>query len=243
MDDTTENAGGSNDAAAAPSIPGGYVQAPERALVLTASGLIAISGQDWLDGSGREADRIEGEARPSGARLARIGHPEPPQALALTIRPFAGDSAPLVRIGFSEDAAAGDLDARLAAELFLPQAPFARLRQDLAAGQATSLRLSATTNLWLREGDADDQPVFNLPPDRDGRAGQAHGRVRSLDWRGGDAGPRNTGPSEPPPAAAGGESHGDPPEDAIADQLRRINWSLKQVLIVLVFVMLVIALK
>ena len=33
------------------------------------------------------------------------------------------------------------------------------------------------------------------------------------------------------------------PEDPVAEQLQRINWSLKQVLIVLVFLMLIIALK
>ena len=33
------------------------------------------------------------------------------------------------------------------------------------------------------------------------------------------------------------------PDDAVAEQLRRINWSLKQVLIILVFLMLIIALK
>ena len=33
------------------------------------------------------------------------------------------------------------------------------------------------------------------------------------------------------------------PEDPVAEQLRRINWSLKQVLIVLAFLMLIIAIK
>lgn len=221
-----------------PGVAGAFVQDVARPLAFTADGLVAVSAHDWRDGALHDAARIEGHARPEGATLARIGQAGPAQDLSLTIRAFPGESAPLLRLSFPAGAQ-GDLDDRLAAELFLPQPLFAGLRQDLAENRAGSLSFSATTNLWLREGSAGDEPpVFHLGPEADGRPVQAHGRLQSISWR----------PPEPAAAphflAAGQpDQEAEPPEDPVAEQLRRINWSLKQVLIILVFLMLIIALK
>lgn len=215
-----------------------FVQDVGRPLAFTADGLVAVSGHDWRDGVLHDAARIEGHARPDRARIARIDQPEPAQDLSLTIRSFPGQSAPLLRLSLSAGAQ-GDLDDRLAAELFLPQPLFAALRQDLIDGRAGHLSFAATTNLWLRDGNADEEPpVFHLAPEADGRPRQAHGRVHSISWRALDAA------GDPASVASGQpDQEAEEPEDPVAEQLRRINWSLKQVLIILVFLMLIIALK
>ncbi|WP_091835061.1 hypothetical protein [Bosea lupini] len=215
-----------------------FVQDVGRPLAFTADGLVAVSGHDWRDGVLHDAALIEGHARPDRARIARIDQPEPAQDLSLTIRSFPGQSAPLLRLSLPAGAQ-GDLDDRLAAELFLPQPLFAALRQDLIDGRAGHLSFAATTNLWLREGNADEEPpVFHLPPEADGRPAQAHGRVHSISWRPLD-------PAGDPAFVASGQpdQEAEEPEDPVSEQLRRINWSLKQVLIILVFLMLIIALK
>lgn len=218
-----------------------FVQNPAKLLAFTAEGLVPVAGHDWREGALHDAARIEGHARPDGAQLARIDQPGPAQELALTIRSFAGESAPLLRLSLPAGAQ-GDLDDRLAAELFLPQPLFAGLRQDLTDGRAEILSFAATTNLWLRDGAGDDEPpVFHLAPEVDGRKAQAHGRVQSISWRAaatGAAGDRAFHAGQPDQSP-----EDEPPEDPVAEQLRRINWSLKQVLIVLAFLMLIIALK
>ncbi|CAN7556846.1 hypothetical protein LJR090_004697 [Bosea sp. LjRoot90] len=219
---------------------GTFVQDTAKLLAFTAEGLTPVAGHDWRDGALHDAGRIEAPARPDGARLARIDQPGPAQELILTIRSFPGESAPLLRLSLPAGAL-GDLDDRLAADLFLPQPLFAGLRQDLTDGRAGSLSFAATTNLWLREGADDEPPIFHLAPEADGRPVQAHGRVQSISWR---AEPSDIAGD---PAFLAGQPdqapETDPPEDPVAEQLRRINWSLKQVLIVLAFLMLIIALK
>lgn len=216
---------------------GTFIQDAAKPLALVADGLVAVCGHDWRDGVLHDAARIEGHARPEGATLARIGQAGPAQDLSLTIRSFPGESAPLLRLSFPAGAQ-GDLDDRLAAELFLPQPLFADLRKDLSEGRAGRFSLTATTNLWLREGADDDGPaVFHLAPEADGRPAQAHGRVQGISWRAAEA-------ADPTALAADQPDHeSEPPEDPVAEQLRRINWSLKQVLIVLAFLMLIIAIK
>lgn len=238
MNDRTDSASIVDGRMTLPGVAGAFVQDAARPIAFTADGLVAISGHEWRDGVLHDAARIEGHARPDGATLARIDQAGPSQDLALTIRSFPGESPPLLRLSLPAGAK-GDLDARIVAELFLPQPLFALLRQDLAEGRAGSLSLAATTNLWLREGAGDDgPPVFHLAPEADGRPAQAHGRVQSISWR----------PLEPaaePVHLATGQpdQEADEPEDPVAEQLRRINWSLKQVLIILVFLMLIVALK
>lgn len=220
---------------------GTFVQNPTKVLAFTAEGLVPVAGHDWRDGALQDAGRIEARARPDGARLARIDQAGPAQELALMIRSFPGESAPLLRLSLPAGAQ-GDLDDRLAAELFLPQPLFAGLRQDLTDGRAGLLSFAATTNLWLRDGAGDDEPpVFHLAPEVDGRKAQAHGRVQSISWRA-----AATGAAGDPAFLAGQPDQApeaEASEDPVAEQLRRINWSLKQVLIVLAFLMLIIALK
>ena len=131
MNDRTDSASIVDGRMTLPGVAGAFVQDAARPLAFTADGLVAISGHEWRDGVLHDAARIEGHARPDGATLARIGQTGPAQDLSLTIRSFPGDSAPLLRLSFPAGAQ-GDLDARLAAELFLPQPLFAGLRQDLA---------------------------------------------------------------------------------------------------------------
>lgn len=238
MNDRTDSASIVDGRMTLPGVTGVFVQDAARPLAFAADGLVAISGHEWRDGVLHDAARIEGHARPDGATLARIDQAGPAQDLSLTIRSFPGESAPLLRLSLPAGAQ-GDLDARLAAELFLPQPLFAGLRQDLAEGRAGSLALTATTNLWLREGTGDDAPpVFHLAPEAEDRPAQAHGRVQSISWRPLEpaADPHYLGAERP-------DQEVEESEDPIAEQLRRINWSLKQVLIILVFLMLIIALK
>lgn len=235
MNDRTDGASIVDGRMTVAGVAGAFVQDAAKPLAFSANGLVAVAGHDWRDGVLHDAARIEGRARPEAATLARIGQAGPAQDLSLTIRSFPGGSAPLLRLSLPAEAQ-GDLDDRLAAELFLPQPMFAGLRQDLIDGRAGHLSFAATTNLWLREGRADDEtPVFHLAPEADGRPAQAHGRVQNISWRTADAAAVL--------AAAQPDDETEPPEDPVAEQLRRINWSLKQVLIILVFLMLIIALK
>ncbi|WP_332680570.1 hypothetical protein [Bosea sp. (in: a-proteobacteria)] len=225
-------------------IAGTFIQAVDRLLTLEADGLVLVHGHAWRGSGRQDASRIEGRARPREASLHRAGYPGDAHDIALTIRPFPseGAHAPLLRLGLAGDAAEPGLDQRYLAELFLPQPLFAELRRDLAAGEALRLSLSAATNLWLREAEPDALPGrplafhFGLEPGS-GRSTSGHGRVGSLEWS--HALPAGEAMSLAAPALAEDE----PPEDAVAEQLRRINWSVKQVLIVLAFLMLIIALK
>ena len=221
-------------------VAGGVVQDATRPLRLEADGLVAIGGHDWRDGALHPAGRIEARAWPVGARLARIGFAGETQTLALTIRPFPHDGAkaPLLRLGLA-DGAAGGLDDGFTAELFLPQPLFATLREDLAAGRAGLIAFSASTNLWLpADAPADEAAAFHLGLEADGlRTASALGRVEAVEWR-----PAPPEASAAPQAAAGVDDQ-EPREDPVAEQLRRINWSLKQLLIVLAFLMLIVALK
>ncbi|MCP4563584.1 MAG: hypothetical protein GY873_31405 [Bosea sp.] len=238
MNDRTDSTSIVDGRLTLPGVAGAFVQDATKPLAFTADGLVAISGHEWRDGVLHDAARIEGHARPDGATLARIGQAGPAQELSLTIRSFPGESAPLLRLSLPAGAR-GDLDARIAAELFLPQPLFAGLRQDLAEGRAGSLSFTATTNLWLREGAGEDEPpAFHLALEADGRPVQAHGRVQRISWR-----PLELAADPAFLAAGEPDQEAEEPEDPVAEQLRRINWSLKQVLIVLAFLMLIIAIK
>lgn len=223
-------------------LAGGFVQDAGRLLRLEADGLVAVAGHHWREGALHEAGRIEARAWPAGASLARIGFPGEAQTLALTIRPFPhdGGKAPLLRLGLA-DGAAGGLDDGFTAELFLPQLLYATLRSDLAAGRAGALAFSASTNLWRREDARADEPAaFHLGLEADGlRTASAHGRVETVEWRPAPAVETDIATAQ----AAAGAHDEEPPEDPVAEQLRRINWSLKQLLIVLAFLMLIVALK
>lgn len=226
-------------------VAGGFVQDSGRPLRLEAEDLVPVSGHDWREGALHEGRRIEARARPVEASLRRAGFEGQAHQLALTIRPFPTESAsaPMLRLGLAAGAQGG-LDDGFIAELFLPQTLFAALQADLAAGRAGRLSLTATTNLWLHEAEREAAPgrppTFHFGIEADGlRSASAHGRVQQLEWRATPLAP------EAPAEAAGTDPAFDDEatEDPVAEQLRRINWSLKQLLIVLAFLMLIVALK
>jgi hypothetical protein len=151
----------------------------------------------------------------------------------------------LLRLGLAGDAQEAGLDQNYRADLFLPQPLFAELGRDLAEKAPLHLSLSAATDLWLREAEPEALPgrplAFHLGLEAaSGRSASGHGRVESIEWgRAATASPAQQ-------AQADAAAEADPeeePEDPVSEQLRRINWSLKQVLIVLAFLMLIIALK
>lgn len=228
-------------------VAGAFIQAVGRPLALEADGLALVRGHVWREGVRHEADRIEGRARPREASLHRAGHPGEAHDIALTIRPFPteGAQAPLLRLGLDGDAQEAGLDQNYRADLFLPQLLFAELGRDLVEKAPLHLSLSAATDLWLREAEPEALPgrplAFHLGLEAaSGRSASGHGRVESIEWgRAATASPAQQ-------AQADAAAEADPeeePEDPVSEQLRRINWSLKQVLIVLAFLMLIIALK
>lgn len=227
-------------------ITGAFIQAAGRPLALEADGLALVRGHVWREGVRHEANRIEARARPREASLHRAGYPGEAHDIALTIRPFPteGAQAPLLRLGLAGDAEEAGLDQNYRADLFLPQPLFAELSRDLAENAPAPLRLSlsAATDLWLREAEPEALPgrplAFHLGLEAgSGRSASGHGRVESIEWS------RSVPGAEASPAVAAAAADEDEPEDPVADQLRRINWSLKQVLIVLAFLMLIVALK
>ncbi len=231
-------------------LTGAFIQAVGRPLALDADGLALVRGHVWREGVRHEADRIEARARPREASLHRAGYPGEAHDIALTIRPFPteGAQAPLLRLGLSGDGQEAGLDQNYRADLFLPQPLFAELGRDLAASapEPLHLSLSAATDLWLREAEPEALPgrplAFHLGLEAaSGRSASGHGRVESIEWS--RAGLRIRAAPAYPDAAAAEADPEEEPDDPVSDQLRRINWSLKQVLIVLAFLMLIVALK
>ena len=93
------------------------------------------------------------------------------------------------------------------------------------------------TSLWVRESERDAPaglPVsWHLGLDAEGRASEpARGLVESLEWQ-----PTGMNPVTAP-AAIDQE-----PEETTTDLLARIDWSLKQIALVLLFLLIVVALK
>ncbi|WP_332700086.1 hypothetical protein [Bosea sp. (in: a-proteobacteria)] len=227
-------------------ITGAFVPAAGRPLALEAEGLVLVRGHVWREGVRHEASRIEGRARPREASLHRAGYPGEAHDIALTIRPFPTEAAqaPLLRLGLAGDMAEAGLDQNYRADLFLPQPLFGELRRELAEGPPLRLSLSAATDLWLREAEPEALPgrplAFHLGLEaKSGRSTSGHGRVETIEWsRAAAAGEHGRLAAADSTAAEEEE-----PEDPVAEQLRRINWSLKQVLIVLAFLMLIVALK
>ena len=228
-------------------VTGAFIQAVGRPLALEADGLALVRGHVWREGVRHEANRIEASARPREASLHRAGYPGEAHDIALTIRPFPteGAQAPLLRLGLSGDTQEAGLDQNYRADLFLPQPLFGELRHELAEGVPLSLSLSAATDLWLREAEPEALPgrplAFHLGLEAaSGRSASGHGRVESIEWgRAATASPAKQAQVD---AAAEADPE-EEPEDPVSEQLRRINWSLKQVLIVLAFLMMIIALK
>lgn len=212
-----------------------FVQGLGRHLRLNAGELRLVGGVASREGRLDDATRILGQASLVGDSLNRAGAAGEAREIALTIRRLAAgeDGRILLLLGFHEGQSEG---GGFFAEIFAPFAVFEALKNDMLSGAAHTLSLSATTSLWVREGEREavtDMPVaWHLGLEADGRrSAPARGLVETLDWRG--------APTPATPLSPGGEE----PFEATADQLARINWSLKQIALVLVFLLLVVALK
>lgn len=216
-------------------VTGRFAQGLGRHLRLSATGLRLVRGFARRDGRLDDDTRILGRASLIGDSLNRAGASGEASEIALTIRPLATgeDGRILLLLGFreGEDEAAGFF-----AEVFAASGVFEALRTDVLSGAAQVLSLSATTSLWVRENERDAVPgmpvAWHLGLEADGRrSAPARGLIETLDWHG------TAAPVTPAPA------HDEEPFEASADLLARINWSLKQVVLVLVFLLIVVALK
>lgn len=218
-------------------VPERFVQGLGRHLRLAADELRLVGGFANRDGRLDDATRILARATLADDSLHRAGFPDEAGQITLTIRPLAPgeDGRILLMLGFrdGEDDAGGFF-----ADIFAPPAVFDALRRDMLSGAAQGLSLSATTSLWVRESEREAAPglpvAWHLGLEADGRSSApARGLVETLDWSG----------APPQVAAAAQSTDDDEPLEATADQLARINWSLKQIALVLVFLLIVVALK
>ncbi len=215
-----------------------FVQGFGRRLRFSAIDLRHVAGVASRDGQLDDATRILGRARLAGDRLLRAGFAEEAGPIRLTVRSLGvkEDGRILLMVGFSESEEDG---GGFFAEIFAPATVFDALTEAVHAGRAQALSVSATTSLWVRDSQRDavpDLPVdWHLGVEADGRrSAPAHGLVETLEWH-----------LEPPPDPfpTPGSPREDEPHEATADQLAALNWSLKQIALVLTFLLIVIALK
>jgi hypothetical protein len=227
------------------SRPGGLVHAPGRRLVLEASGLEPRMGFALRDGAIVPDAHIDARARLPRDTLGCAGVAEPAGEMPLAIRPLPeGGGAARMLLGLSHGGEAAGYEA----VLWLPPEAFAALRLDAEAGRAARLSLIATTNLWLEQGERDapaGRPVaWTFGRDGEGAAMPARGLVERIDWSAAAAEPDTTGIGATPlPAATQAAADDEEPAEAIGDALGRLNWGLKQIALVLVFLMIIVALK
>lgn len=217
--------------------PNSYVQGLGRSLRLVAGGLRMVAGFALREGQVEDTTRIEGQARLVGDRLMRAGFPGEAASLALSVRPLAaaGEARALLVLSFreTEDRPEG----AYLAEIYAPQRVFDGLAGAVAGGPGQTLSIAAVTSLWVRESERETPPgvplSWFLGIDGDGReSAPARGLVESLEWH-----PSGADEAQPPPSSE--EDHA----DAVPDLLARIDWSLKQIALVLMFLLIVVALK
>jgi hypothetical protein len=213
-------------------LPGHFVQAPARRLTLEASGLVALSGYALRDGALANDGRIAARAKLPEDSLGRAGLSEEAGEMPLAIRPLPeGGAATRMLLVLAH----GGVEPGYHATLWLPNEIFSALKQDVEANRAGQLSLVATTSLWLDEAERDaptERPVawrLGPGPDDEGSA-PARGLVERIGWSEAAASPA-LAPTE------------EEPEETVTEALRRVNWSLKQIALVLVFLMIVAALK
>ncbi|WP_376984779.1 hypothetical protein [Bosea sp. R86505] len=217
--------------------PERFAQGLGRPLRLVADRLRPIGGFALRDGQIEAATRIEGHASLVADRLMRAGYAGEAHAIALTIRPLAkaGEGRALLLLSFREG---GDpLDEAYHADIYAPAPVFEALCGAVSSGAAQRLLISAMTNLWARESDHEAAPglpvTWHLGLEADGRgSAPARGLVESLEWHSPVA-----GDIEPAPSPE------EEPGETTADGLGRIAWSLKQIALVLMFLLIVVALK
>lgn len=224
-----------------------YVQGAARRFRLSASGLRFVGGFESRDGRLEESRRFLAEATVVDGGLRRAGFEGDAGTVGLTLRPLAqaGDQPRLLlMLGYRDE----NDEAQPFAEAFLAPAVFEALKADLLSGLAQELSLGATTSLWIREEDRGrphGEPLdWYLGLDADGRSTQpARGFIETIEWR-----PRPLQvavaadrESEPVPQAV--HQAEEDWEDSTADELRRINWSFRLLLLMLAFMLIVVAMK
>ncbi|WP_038364923.1 hypothetical protein [Bosea sp. UNC402CLCol] len=228
-------------------LPHRYQQGAARRFRLDAAALRVIRGYASRDGRLEDVQRLEAEARIVGGALRRAGLDGAAGRLRLTLRPLATSSEAarlLLLLGYRDE----NGEAEPFAEGFLAPSVFEALKADILSGLAQELSLEATTSLWIREEDRDTpagQPVdWYLGPAADGQgSAPARGFIESIEWcQAAAAEAPDPAGSEPTAPLDHAESE-DPHLDDSADQLRRINWSLKQLLLILAFMLIIIAMK
>jgi len=121
---------------------------------------------------------------------------------------------------------------------------FEALKADLLSGLAQELSLSATTSLWIREEDRgrpNGQPLdWYLGLDADGRSPQpARGFIETIEWR---PRPLPVAVEAAPAPEAIHETEEDWPETT-AEQLGKLNWSFRLLLLMLAFMLIIVAMK
>jgi hypothetical protein len=212
-----------------------FVQGIGRHVRLAAADLQLIGGFASQNGQLREDARIVGRGHLLTDSLRRAGYDGEAGGIALTIRPLSAshEARMLLMLGFRED---GDGDGEFFADAFVAPVVFAALKGDMLSGAAQRLSLSATTSLWVREREREAAPAmplsWHLGLEADGHtSAPARGLVETLDW------------SSAPPETAAADPVPDEEPETPSEQLSRINWSLKQLLLILVFLMIIIALK
>lgn len=224
-----------------------YVQDAARRFRLSALGLRFVGGFESRDGRLEDSRRFLAEATVVDGALRRAGFEGSAGTIGLSLRSLsqAGDQPRLLlMLGYRDE----DGEALPFAEAFLAPAVFEALKADMLSGLAQELSLSATTSLWIREEDrgrADGEPLdWYLGLDVDGRSSQpARGFIETIEWR-----------PHPPPAAVEAAAAPDPvsppvgeveedwPESA-AEQLGKINWSFRLLLLMLAFLLIIVAMK
>ncbi|MDP3407380.1 hypothetical protein [Bosea sp. (in: a-proteobacteria)] len=217
-------------------VPERFVQGFGRRLRLSAGDLRHVAGVASRDGRLDDATRILGRARLVGDRLQRAGFAGEAGQIGLTLRSLAPseDGRILMLLGFRDDDADG---GGFFCDIFAPPPVFEALSDAVHAGTAQALSVSAATSLWVRESQRDavpDLPVdWHLGLEPNGRdSTPARGRVETLEWH-----------LAPAPSPEPGAPAEDEPHETTADQLSALNWSLKQIALVLTFLLIVVALK
>lgn len=224
-----------------------YVQDAARRFRLSASGLRFVGGFESRDGRLEESRRFLAEAVVADGGLRRAGFEGEAGTIGLTLRPLSqvGEQPRLLlMLGYRDE----DGEALPFAEAFLAPAVFEALKSDLLSGLAQEISLSATTSLWIREEDRGrpqgEQLDWYLGLDADGRSSQpARGFIESIEWR-----PRPLPavveaapvPDPVPPSVHQAEEEW---EESAADELRRINWSFRLLLLMLAFLLIIVAMK
>ncbi|WP_199091142.1 hypothetical protein [Bosea sp. ASV33] len=224
-----------------------YVQDAARRFRLSASGLRFVGGFESRDGRLEESRRFLAEATVTDGALRRAGFEGEAGTIGLILRPLSQASEQprlLLMLGYRDE----DGAARPFAEAFLAPAVFEALKADMLSGLAQELSISATTSLWIREEDrrrgAGDGLDWYLGLDADGRSAQpARGFIETIEWRPSPLPVAEETASAPAPDPAVAHEAEEDWHEGSADELRRINWSFRLLLLMLAFLLIIVAMK